>query len=148
MPVNPEIRASDTDREHVVAVLREHAVDGRLTFDEMLERIDVAYAARTLGDLRRLLADLPATPVPTPPSRTGPPGRDAGTHAVTGLRARWVTYCSISLLCLAIWLGTSLASASVLYFWPVWVMGPWGAALLAKTGRRGATRRLPAWKGG
>jgi hypothetical protein len=32
-----------------------------------------------------------------------------------------------------IWAITSIASASFLYFWPIWVIGPWGAILLSRT---------------
>lgn len=53
-----ELRASDADRERVVAVLREAFGDGRITADEHAERIERAYAARTLGELAALTADL------------------------------------------------------------------------------------------
>ena len=54
-----ELRASDAERERVVAFLREHALLGRLTDDELEERIGLAYAAVTVGDLETLIADLP-----------------------------------------------------------------------------------------
>ncbi|MEU6041607.1 MULTISPECIES: DUF1707 SHOCT-like domain-containing protein [Actinomadura] len=53
-----ELRASDADRERVAAVLREALADGRLTIDEHAERTERVYAARTLGDLTGLTADL------------------------------------------------------------------------------------------
>jgi hypothetical protein len=56
------IRASDNDRERVVAALREAFTEGRLTLDEFEERTSVAYAARTWGELRALTDDLPAPP--------------------------------------------------------------------------------------
>jgi hypothetical protein len=56
------IRASDDDRERVVAVLREAYSEGRLTLDEFEERTSVAYAARTWGELRELTVDLPSRP--------------------------------------------------------------------------------------
>lgn len=56
-----ELRASDADRERVVEELREHCSAGRLTVDELDERIDSAYAARTLADLVPVTRDLPAT---------------------------------------------------------------------------------------
>lgn len=55
------LRAGDRDREEVVALLREGYAQGRLTPAEFDERITAAYAARTLGELRRLVADLPVT---------------------------------------------------------------------------------------
>ncbi len=55
-----DLRASDADRERVVAVLAEAASDGRLTLDEHAQRVHRAYAARTLGELARLTEDLAA----------------------------------------------------------------------------------------
>lgn len=55
-----DLRASDADRERVVAVLAEAVADGRLTLDEHAERVHRAYAARTLGDLAGLTEDLVA----------------------------------------------------------------------------------------
>jgi hypothetical protein len=55
-----DLRASDADRERVVAVLAEAASDGRLTLDEHSERVQRAYQARTLGELAGLTRDLVA----------------------------------------------------------------------------------------
>jgi len=55
-----ELRASDADRERVVALLTQAAGDGRLTLSEHAERAERAYAARTLGELAALTADLAA----------------------------------------------------------------------------------------
>jgi hypothetical protein len=57
------IRASDSDREGVVAALREAFTEGRLTLDEFDERTSAAYAAKTWGQLRELTDDLPSPPV-------------------------------------------------------------------------------------
>lgn len=57
-----ELRASHEDRDRVVEVLRVAAGDGRLTADELDERLEVALAARTWGELAGLTADLPAAP--------------------------------------------------------------------------------------
>ncbi|WP_037495278.1 DUF1707 SHOCT-like domain-containing protein [Solirubrobacter soli] len=54
-----ELRASDAERERVVAFLREHALLGRLTNDELEDRIGLAYASVTVGDLEKLISDLP-----------------------------------------------------------------------------------------
>jgi hypothetical protein len=56
------IRASDHDRDAVVAMLRDAFSEGRLTLDEFQDRMAVAYAGRTWGDLRKLTADLPVQP--------------------------------------------------------------------------------------
>ena len=59
----PELRASDAERDRTVERLRDAAAEGRLTFEELADRIDAASGARTRGELERLTADLPA-PVP------------------------------------------------------------------------------------
>jgi hypothetical protein len=64
------LRAGDRDREQVAATLREQYAQGRLTMEELDERSSAAYAAKTLGELRALTADLPAEPPPEqPPTR-------------------------------------------------------------------------------
>jgi len=55
-----QLRASHADRDRVIDVLREAAGDGRLTAEELDERIEIAFSARTYGELAVLTADLPA----------------------------------------------------------------------------------------
>ena len=57
-----ELRASHADRDQVVEVLRVAAGDGRLTADELDQRLEAALTARTLGELAVLTTDLPAAP--------------------------------------------------------------------------------------
>ena len=65
-----ELRASHEDRDRVVEMLRVSAGDGRLTAEELDERLERAMTARTYGELAELVADLPASgsvaAVPTP----------------------------------------------------------------------------------
>jgi Domain of unknown function (DUF1707) len=70
MAMDDHIRTSDADRERVIARLREHFAEGRLTREELDERITAALGARTFGELRRVMADLPE-PAPVP-SQAGP----------------------------------------------------------------------------
>ncbi len=86
MTADPRLRASDDDRDRAATLLREHHAVGRLTAEEFNERLDKVYAARTMGDLDGLLADLPGIDL------------------------------------------YRLPDASL----PLWVAGPWGAALLAR----------------
>jgi hypothetical protein len=63
MPSRPaprDLRASDADRERVVAMLGEALADGRVSHDEYSERMSAALSARTLGDLAVLTTDLAA----------------------------------------------------------------------------------------
>jgi hypothetical protein len=154
----PHLRAGDADRAAVAARLGEHMTAGRLTVAEYEERLVAAYAATTYGELARLTADLPARGGHTAAvgrrehaTRTGGPtawpcgtgvrrpssGHASGGHpGAWGSRA-WHSWASTAVIVLTIWAVTSLASWEVLYFWPVWVIGPWGAVLLAQrlTGR-------------
>ena len=60
MAYDPKIRASDDDRDRTASLLREHHAAGRLTPEEFSERLDKAFAARTVGELDELLTDLPS----------------------------------------------------------------------------------------
>jgi hypothetical protein len=55
-----ELRASDTDRERVADLLREAAAQGRIDMDELEERLEAVYAAKTYGELVPVTRDLPA----------------------------------------------------------------------------------------
>jgi hypothetical protein len=61
-----DLRASDAERERAAASLREHCAAGRLTLEELSERLDEAYQARTGGELERALRELPAGAAPRP----------------------------------------------------------------------------------
>ena len=58
-PRDPNMRASDADREQVSELLRKHHTEGRLDSEEMQQRIDACLSAKTIGDLEALLDDLP-----------------------------------------------------------------------------------------
>ena len=57
-----DLRIGDAERDATMAQLRDHFVAGRLTFDELTERIDLALAAKTQGQIDSLMADLPRPP--------------------------------------------------------------------------------------
>ena len=129
----PHLRAADADRTAVAEILGRHMSAGRLTMDEYDERLARAYAAKTYGELDQITADLPSTDVaprpaaaPAAPASCAPGGWDADPHS-------WRSWLTTSLIVLVIWAATSLATWEFLYFWPVWVIGPWGAVLLAQT---------------
>ena len=74
VPDPQHLRASDADRERVAETLREAAGDGRLTMDELDERLDAVYAAKTYAELVPITRDLPdnsgaaSVPAPSRPS--------------------------------------------------------------------------------
>jgi hypothetical protein len=83
----PDLRASDADRERSVAALRHHAAAGRLTVEELDERSERAYGAKTLSELAELQADLPAVATrPVPPAARRHRPRVPGRY---GFTARW-----------------------------------------------------------
>jgi len=65
----PELRVSDDDRDATVARLRVAGGEGRLTLDELADRVERADGARTRGELEALTADLPHAAAAEPRSR-------------------------------------------------------------------------------
>jgi hypothetical protein len=59
---DPNLRASDADREATADRLRQHHIEGRLDQDEFQARLDNCFAAKTVGELAELTRDLPAGP--------------------------------------------------------------------------------------
>lgn len=135
------MRASDADRERVAERLREAVGEGRLTLDECDERLRGVWAAKTFGELDQFLVDLPsptpaqeaqvvaATPDPSvPPSRHEPPPKLA-----RWLASLWALWLAVVLINLVIWFLVVIGTGELVYFWPMWVAGPWGALNLALT---------------
>jgi hypothetical protein len=83
-----EFRASDEDRDDAIRILRDGSVDGRISNDTFLRRVDRALRARGMGELAELLSDLP--PVAGASAAGGPPARWRAT-VTTWLRdiRRW-----------------------------------------------------------
>ena len=70
-----QLRISDDDRHKVAEVLREAAGEGRIDFEELDQRLDATYAARTYADLVPITLDLPvqtAAQLPAQPARPRP----------------------------------------------------------------------------
>jgi len=80
-PAHLDLRASDADRERVARILHDAMAEGRLTIAELDERLQQVYAAKTLGDLVPMTADLPITAagtLPTPAPVAAPPSQRIG----------------------------------------------------------------------
>ena len=85
VPTDPSrLRAADADRDRAAEMLRRAAAEGRITFEELDERIGRAYGAKTFADLEALTSDLPnagvRAPAPATP-RYQPPVVPEGTPA-------------------------------------------------------------------
>jgi hypothetical protein len=105
--MNETLRAADRDRDEVGAVLREQYAQGRLTLEEFEERSTTAMSARTMGELRALTADLPATP---------PPAQAAWSPS----RMRLITAAGVGAA--AAVLTIALVAGHVMLAWPSWVV--------------------------
>ena len=77
-----DLRIGDAERDAAMTQLREHFVAGRLTFDELTERIDAALVAKTQRQIDRLLADLPRPRVARHDPVVPEPTSDAGRFLV------------------------------------------------------------------
>ena len=111
-----DIRASDAERERAADALREHYAAGRLDAAELSERLDGMYKAKTVAELRRLSADLPALPL-SPAARRA---ELATRRSELGRRLIQRTGGSLSpfIICTVIWLASGAEGA----FWPAFLL--------------------------
>jgi hypothetical protein len=77
-PYPPEMRASDADRDRVAELLRDAAGDGRLTLEELQERLNAVYSARTYAELEPITRDLPSPSTWKEAAPYTPPFADSG----------------------------------------------------------------------
>jgi hypothetical protein len=172
-----DMRASDADRQEVVERLRGALEEGRLKMNEYLDRMGLAYDAVTYGDLAPLCRDLPearplarpdaAGAAPAAPAAAPPAPRAASPQAEvvrrgafaslpTPLKVLWTIWLTAVSINVVVWVLVSATTGHLQYPWPVWVAGPWGAALfgisvgatqIRRSHRAAAPPRLPAGKG-
>jgi len=131
-----QMRAADADRDQVADRLRAALEEGRLDLTEYDERLQGAYAAKTYGDLDRLLTDLPNAAPVVPSPRPAPP--EAIVAERSGLARAWVRHVWSPWLKTAVWLTVIWLVAFVfagdsVFYWPAWVLGPWGVVLVVRT---------------
>jgi hypothetical protein len=127
------MRAADSDRQYVADRLREALNEGRLDLGEYDDRLQRTYAARTYGELDKLLNDLPAVvpPAKAQVARTTPATPSAAPDrrpVAPWAIALWGSWLCTTVICFVIWALTGAG-----YPWPLWVAGPWGAVLLVRT---------------
>ncbi len=141
--------ASEEDREWTVGVLRTNHAAGRLTVTELEDRIRKAYAGRTLGDLRAVLANLPLPQPdqePSPPFTPQPPLTRSGNYPTRrhrrngpiSLRQNAISYAVIMAFLIVVWLFSGMG-----YPWFIWPMLAWTVAVVAQAANQlaGAPRR-------
>jgi len=121
-PDRPPVRASDGERQRVAELLRQHTTEGRLTIEEYEQRVDAAYAARTVEELRPLLADLPvALDEVLPSSVVAKPLAPVARQREES--DRFVRYALIGFATLLVVGGLAAASRGVFAFWPMLLIG-------------------------
>ena len=92
VPDRGNLRASDADRERVADILRQAAGDGRLTMEELDERLDSVYAAKTYAELEPVTKDLPLAgtahvpaPAPVPAGDVNRVGGEPSSHGAVAI---------------------------------------------------------------
>jgi hypothetical protein len=130
--VRSDIRASDADRDRVVEALRDHAAVGRLTTEELEERTDRALAAKTAGELNRLLYDLPRLA----PSRWNRALREAAWRTY---EVHLKVYLVVTAVFVVLWAVGGMGD-----FWPIWPALGWGIGVACH--RKCLPQRLPPAK--
>jgi Domain of unknown function (DUF1707) len=122
------LRVSDADRDRVAELLRSAAGEGRLSPDELEERLELAFEARTDADLVPLTADLPAPAARVPAPR--------GLARRLPARPDFGPYVGVSVMLVAIWALTGMG-----YFWPIWPILGWGSSFVFTGSLGGPCRR-------
>src|SRR3954470_23703391 len=134
------LRASDADRERVAELLREHYGAGRLSDEDLSERVEAAYGATTRSELAALTADLPSAHR----SRRG----RRRSRLEMSVRTHLAVYLVVNVMLIGIW-----AASGGGYFWPIWPILGWGigvgchgAPLLARRGAPPRRRAVPTFE--
>ena len=129
------LRASDADRERVVESLRGHYGAGRLSEEELSERVEAVYGVRTMSELEALTADLPS------PHAPGLGHRRSALEA--SVRTHLAVYVVVNVMLVGIW-----AASGGGYFWPVWPILGWGIGVGCHAAPLLAKRTQPHGRGG
>ena len=114
--------------------------DGRHGFH--VERVST-FGRCSRTDLPRPAAQPPA-PAPVRPQPAAHGWHHGGWSGGPSRAAAWRNWAVTAVIVLTVWVATVIGSGELQYPWPVWVIGPWGAVLLAQTigrGRRDDDRR-------
>ena len=121
------LRAGNRDRERTAQHLGQALAQGYLTLDEYEARLQTAFAAHTLDELDRLVADLPLERI-----RRHDPARRAARCAAArrSIRGHLAGYLAMVAIVLSVWLAVGVTAGSW-YFWPVWPILGAGIGLAA-----------------
>jgi hypothetical protein len=115
MPDSPEIRVSDQERERAVHEIRDHFAAGRLSEEELDERVQAAYQARTNQELQNIRADLPQ--LPASPAQVKAELAERRGYLQRRLLQEAGGGVIVFVVCSVIWLAAGASGQ----FWPIWV---------------------------
>jgi hypothetical protein len=117
------IRVSNADRARAIERLGRAVADGCVTTAEFDERVALAWAAVTRGDLTHVLEDLPAE---CPPPISPAPYIVLGHPVLRAVTSAWL---AVTVLCIALWGLVGFVRADFGPTWWLWGVGPSGAVL-------------------
>ena len=117
MPDQQDLRASDEQRERAAQEIREHFAAGRLTDDELSDRVQAAYARPDPGRAERG-AGRPAQAAGQPRRAEGASWQPGGASSSGGCSRRPAEELGTIAICTAIW----VASGASGFFWPIFVV--------------------------
>jgi hypothetical protein len=126
-PQNQGLRAADRDRDIVAGAISEAYADGRLTREEMDDRLSQVQSTRLLGDLPRIVADLmPAREVASRSALARAGDEEIERLAVVRYHERrrqaLAGMLVPSLICLTIWIWSMASTGGMIFPWPIFVI--------------------------
>jgi hypothetical protein len=126
----PEMRAADSDRDQIAERLADALAEGRLDMGEYDARLAQAMGAKTLGELERIVDDLPLSKAQVEQEQRAAEERrrDAARKAMLD---RWRGWIGIAVLLNVIWLFTVISSGDFIFYWPAFPLGIMAAINLA-----------------
>lgn len=127
MDISSGTRASDAERDRTVRLLGRHMADGRIDIVEYDQRVAQVYRTPTREALTLVLSDLPDLPAPAAAVDKGSSRR---LRIPIWQRIEAGAWLSVSVLVLLIWTAISIGVGEFTYFWPFWVIVPWGVVLV------------------
>lgn len=115
MEGSTDLRISDQERDQAATQLREHFAAGRISEDELNQRVQAVYSARTQQQLRAELSDLPA--LPATPQETKAELAARRRHLQRRMIQESGGGLALFVLCVGIWASDGASGQ----FWPIWV---------------------------
>ena len=137
------MRAADADRHKIAEQLKAALDEGRLSLHEYDDRVKEAYAARTYADLMGLVTDLPAPGLSAAEvtARQAAERRREANKLPMPLIVLWTIWGALAAVNVVVYVLVSLTADSDVYLWPVWVLVPGAALLVATIGTQTIRRR-------